>query len=98
MTGTKLPGHVVILSLKILSKKVHSIVWPYGILSLVVFRRLETIGGNQTVSTEAFCGDAEGVARVEAWARLGCAAGSRAASHPLLPPAGQMVPRFSDPL
>lgn len=50
VTGTKLQGHMTILSLKILSKKVHSIVWPYGILSFVVFRRLETIGGNQTVS------------------------------------------------
>lgn len=35
------------------------------------------------------------MARVEAWARLRCAAGSRVASHPLLPPAGQMVPRLS---
>lgn len=59
VTGTELQGHVITLSLKILSKKVCSIVWSSGILSLVVFRRLETIGGNQTVSRllpEAFLG------------------------------------------
>lgn len=67
VTGTELQGHVFTLSLKILSKKVGSIVWPSGILSSVVFRRLGTIGGNQTVSKAAsigLSGDAEGVARL----------------------------------